>query len=407
MRKWLWGAALASVLIFPVSAAVINPDQPAVTALDPAQVNSAVAAALNSPGGSLTVTPDQTNNRINIDLTPVPEGTVLANSGTITQRPTPQGPSRILDRLTNQRGAGLFRGADTWTPMLPGNSGQVLFTFGPGADPAWGDLPNPLNSISAARGTLLEKGATGWTALGAGTAGQYLMSNGANADPSWFTPPAIPSGTVTSISSGAGLTGGSITGSGTLALASIANKSVLGNISGAAGVPTSTAISSLLSAANTGCASNGAIYGSLGASGIFGCLTPGTTGQYLTQGAAGPQWITLPTIPATPLYSAKTDWHGSLPVNAETQPILIAPANGTIKQMTGITGGSTSAFNVTIRIGSTNVTGCSAIIISSTASQQTCTANNIFTKGQVIYVVASTVINPTTNAMVQIDYTLP
>ena len=50
------------------------------------------------------------------------------------------------------------------------------------------------------------------------------------------------SGTVTSVDSGTGLTGGPITTSGTLSLASINNLNVLGNVSGSAAAPTSVAI---------------------------------------------------------------------------------------------------------------------------------------------------------------------
>jgi hypothetical protein len=50
------------------------------------------------------------------------------------------------------------------------------------------------------------------------------------------------SGTVTSVDSGTGLTGGPITTSGTLSLASINNLNVLGNVSGSTAAPTSVEI---------------------------------------------------------------------------------------------------------------------------------------------------------------------
>ena len=50
------------------------------------------------------------------------------------------------------------------------------------------------------------------------------------------------SGTVTSVGSGTGLTGGPITASGTLSLASIANLSALGNVSGSSAAPVAVAI---------------------------------------------------------------------------------------------------------------------------------------------------------------------
>jgi hypothetical protein len=49
------------------------------------------------------------------------------------------------------------------------------------------------------------------------------------------------SGTVTSVATGAGLTGGAITTSGTISLASIANQRILANFSGGSAAPTATA----------------------------------------------------------------------------------------------------------------------------------------------------------------------
>ena len=54
--------------------------------------------------------------------------------------------------------------------------------------------------------------------------------------------PSIGTGTVTSVDSGTGLTGGPITTSGTLSLASINNLNVLGNVSGSSAAPTSVEI---------------------------------------------------------------------------------------------------------------------------------------------------------------------
>lgn len=59
------------------------------------------------------------------------------------------------------------------------------------------------------------------------------------------TTPSGGSGTVTSIATNNGLTGGTITTTGTIGLAAIAANSVLGNITGASAVPTAIATSSL------------------------------------------------------------------------------------------------------------------------------------------------------------------
>ncbi|MBI1909436.1 MAG: hypothetical protein HYS22_04635 [Deltaproteobacteria bacterium] len=69
---------------------------------------------------------------------------------------------------------------------------------------------------SDAQGDVLYYDGTNWARLGAGTSGQFLKTNGAGANPGWAT--VSGTGTVTSVDSGGGLTGGAITGSGTLAV---------------------------------------------------------------------------------------------------------------------------------------------------------------------------------------------
>ena len=68
-----------------------------------------------------------------------------------------------------------------------------------------------------------------------GLSGQVLTSSGAGALPSWQTPAA---GTVTSVATGAGLTGGPITGSGTINL--ITNDICNGRLTLTSGVPVTT-----------------------------------------------------------------------------------------------------------------------------------------------------------------------
>ena len=46
----------------------------------------------------------------------------------------------ILDQLTTQHGAILFRGATGWEALAPGTAGEVLYTNGIGANPYW-DAP--------------------------------------------------------------------------------------------------------------------------------------------------------------------------------------------------------------------------------------------------------------------------
>lgn len=89
-------------------------------------------------------------------------------------------------------------------------------------------------------------------------------------------------GTVTSVATGTGLTGGPITTTGTLSLANAANLTIKSNISGGAAIPTDNTATAILDQAfgNT----QGAVL--FRNSTIWTVLGPGTNGQFLeTQGA--------------------------------------------------------------------------------------------------------------------------
>lgn len=68
-------------------------------------------------------------------------------------------------------------------------------------------------AIGSTQGDILYRSATAWTVLAPGNSGYALTSGGAGANPAWS---AVGSGTVTSVTAGAGLSGGPITASGTL-----------------------------------------------------------------------------------------------------------------------------------------------------------------------------------------------
>lgn len=132
---------------------------------------------------------------------------------------------------------------------------------------------------------------------------------------------ALTLGTVTSVGSGTGLTGGPITGSGTLSLATIADKNLLANTSGGTAAPVATTLTALIDEAidNT---QGDILYRS---SSAWTQLGPGTSGQFLqTQGAsANPQWATLSNPGANPnalRNAGLTDWFsgtsGTVPTTA-------------------------------------------------------------------------------------------
>lgn len=114
----------------------------------------------------------------------------------------------------------------------------------------------------------------------------FLTTNGSGV-PSWS--PLSSMGTVTSIATNNGVTGGTITTTGTIGLAAIANNTVLANISGGSLFPSSTTLTALIDSA-IGSTQGDILYRNASS---WVVLAPGTAGQVLSTGgaAANPSWI--------------------------------------------------------------------------------------------------------------------
>jgi len=152
-------------------------------------------------------------------------------------------------------------------------------------------IPNTLSDILDAtfdnsQGDILYRGASGWTYLAPSTAGYFLKTGGPAADPTWA---AGAIGTVTQVNSGLGLTGGPITGSGTLSLANIAVGDVLANVGGFSAAPNAVTVTDLFDFV-FGQSQGQLLY--RGAS-VWESLTPSTAGYILQTGGllANPSWI--------------------------------------------------------------------------------------------------------------------
>ena len=273
--------------------------------------------------------------------TPIPAATMISNAQPGSAAPVANTLSAFLDAALSApaRGALLYRGGAGWLSLAPGTAGQFLKTNGSGADPTWavgsagvtsltagagidtqpdtivatgiialapvadrtvmantsgGAAPPVAMTLTAlfdavvsnARGTVFTRTIAGWAGLAPGTNGYFLRTNGSGADVSWDAPAG--GGTVTSIATGAGLTGGPITGAGTISLASVADKNLLANISGASAAPAAVTVSQLLDSALS--AAQGAVIYRSGTAWV--ALAPGTSGQILTTGgaSANPSW---------------------------------------------------------------------------------------------------------------------
>jgi hypothetical protein len=308
-------------------------------------------------GGSIHNMPNPTApgdvvNKAYVDSLPegmsIASGDMLANTMATVGPALPVTLSDYLDFVlgTTTRGTMLFRGGVAWSALPPGTAGLFLRTAGPGADPTWQVGASGVTSITAgtgidtggapitgtgtvslhtiadsdflanisgvtaaptpttlsafldhvlsnARGQILTRNISGWVGLAPGTSGYYLKTLGAGADAMWDAP--VGSGTVTSVAAGTGLTtgGAPITGAGTILFASVADSTLLANISGAAAAPSPSTLTLIMDHV-IGSTQGAVFYRSATA---WVALSPGTTGQILTTGgaAANPSWQNAPT----------------------------------------------------------------------------------------------------------------
>lgn len=142
------------------------------------------------------------------------------------------------------------------------------------------------SALGNAQGSILYRSGAAWVVLPPGTNGQVLKTQGSSANPIWGS--ASGSGTVTSVASGTGLTGGPISTTGTLSLATIADQSFLANVSGGTAAPGATTLSAFLDEV-LGSTQGSVIY--RGGS-VWSALSPGSASQLLQSGGSGanPSW---------------------------------------------------------------------------------------------------------------------
>ena len=295
-----------------------------------------VATGTGLTGGPITSTGT-------ISLAAIANDTLLANISGSSAVPSSTTLTALIDAaLGNTQGDVLYRNGTVWTVLPPGTSGFFLQTQGASANPQWaagnagtvtslatnngitggtitstgtlGLAPIINNTLLAnisggtlypssttltalidaalgnTQGDVLYRNGTVWTVLPPGTAGYLLATGGAAANPSWVAPGGT--GTVTSVATNNGLTGGTITSTGTLGLAPIADDTFLANTSGGTLYPVATTLSAFIDSA-IGSAQGDILFRG---SALWSVLAPGTAGYLLQTGgaAANPSWVAPP-----------------------------------------------------------------------------------------------------------------
>jgi hypothetical protein len=226
-------------------------------------------------------------------LPAISNNSVLGNASGGTAVPSALTGSQVLDFLGATQGQVLYRNGSVWVPLSPGTNGQVLTTGGPAANPSW----------TTVTGT----------------------------------------GTVTNVATNNGLTGGPITTTGTLGLASIANGTLLANVSGGSTFPTANTPTSVLDV--IGSTQGNVLY--RGASN-WTALAPGANGQVLTMGASTPAWANAGTVSnvATSgiLTGGPITTSGTIAVNATIYPQGRITLNTGVPVLTANTTGNNNIF---------------------------------------------------------------
>jgi hypothetical protein len=245
------------------------------------------------PNIRMSVEPQPPIDNVSLQLDDVDRG-MLLNRLTSAQEAGIVNPvtGTILFNTTNNRFE--FYDGSSWEPIGYGvGSGTVSSVTFTGDGTVFSSTPS---SAVTSTGTLT-------ATLKTQSANTILAgpSSGGPANPTFraLALTDLPSGvgTVTSITANNGLSGGTITSTGTIGISSIAGPGFLANASNSFAVPIATTLTSMLDAV-IGAVQGNLIYRS---GFIWTALSPGTAGQVLTTGgaSANPSWTTPASQPTS------------------------------------------------------------------------------------------------------------
>lgn len=247
-------------------------------------------------------------------------------------------------------------------------------------------IPNTLTAIidaciGSTQGDILYRNASGWVVLAPSTSGFFLQTQGAAANPQWA---AGNAGTVTSVATNNGLTGGTITTTGTLGLASVADGSILANISGGSTFPSANTLTAIIDHV-IGSTQGDIIYRNASS---WVVLAPGTSGQFLqTLGAsANPQWafggIGWNNVSGT---SQAASVNNGYVIGNASQTTVTLPATAALGSVIAVQGKGAGGWVLTANTGQTIQVGSTA-----TSSGGTVTSQNQWDSIEVVCVTANT-----------------
>lgn len=235
---------------------------------------------------------------------------------------------------------------------------------GGAAAPSASTLTSLLDRVfSSTQGSVLYRDSTGWAALGPGASGELLQSGGPAANPAWAAAPGT--GTVTSIATNNGVTGGTITTTGTIGLSNVNDGQILANTTGGAAAPSGSSTPVLgidATTAGTLGLANGSATGdtvtiqnpstTAGAYNFNLPATAGSSGNLLTSAGGGSSamtWTSTGTSGAVlPFLNGANTWGATQDLNDNIVQKPVLKDYGETVNAIGAIGGGTQDIDLTL-----------------------------------------------------------
>lgn len=306
-------------------------------------INGVTAFTITGSGPSLPLTSSYifVGNASNLSAAvPVSGDATMANTGALTVAKVNGVSPGTLYPLNYDAN---FTSAGGNLMLASVASGNVLGNNGVGSNEPTSTTVTSLldRNFSSTQGSVLYRSGTGWAALTPGTSGQVLQTGGAGANPAWAS--IAGTGTVTSITAGKNLNGGTITSSGTISLSDTPALGTNGTTAGTLGLANGSASGATVTMQNP--SATVAYNFNLPA-------TAGTSGQVLTSAAGGTSPMTWTPVTTTAAANSivKTGAGGTIDPSliSTAVPAIGANLNGQMSIPAASATGTFTATQVTV-----------------------------------------------------------